>query len=62
MLPHAELMHRAAVLDLDFVDTQPSEAERAEVAVIGAVLAEPMLQALRRLAQEVESARRYGFE
>ncbi|MEV2216533.1 MerR family transcriptional regulator [Streptomyces sp. NPDC050997] len=62
MLPYAELMHRAAVLDLDFVETQPSEAEKAEVAVIGAVLAEPMLQALRRLAQEEESARRYGFE
>ncbi|MEU6771982.1 MerR family transcriptional regulator [Streptomyces sp. NPDC046759] len=61
MVPYAELMHRAAVLDLDFVETHASEAEKAEVAVIGAVLAEPMLQALRRLAQEEESARRYGF-
>ncbi|MEU0408800.1 MerR family transcriptional regulator [Streptomyces griseorubiginosus] len=62
MLPYAELMHRAAVLDLDFVETHPSEAQKAEVAVIGQVLAEPMLQALHRLAQEEESARRYGFE
>jgi DNA-binding transcriptional MerR regulator len=62
MVSYAELMHRAAVLDLDFVETHESEAEKAEVAVIGAVLAEPMLQALRRLAQEEESARRYGFQ
>ncbi|WP_460069833.1 MerR family transcriptional regulator [Streptomyces sp. YKOK-I1] len=59
---YAELMHRAAVLDLDFVETRESEAERIETAVLGAVLVEPMLQALHRLAQEEESARRYGFE
>lgn len=61
MLSYAELMHRAAVLDMDFVETYTSETEKAEVVLIGAVLAEPMLQALRRLAQEEESARRYGF-
>ncbi len=55
-------MHRAAVLDLDFVEAQESEAERIETAVLGAILVEPMLQALHRLAQEEESARRYGFE
>ncbi|MEU2227703.1 MULTISPECIES: MerR family transcriptional regulator [unclassified Streptomyces] len=59
---YAELMHEAAKLDLDFVETHPSEAEKVETAVLGAVLTEPMLQALRRLAQEEESARRYGFE
>ncbi|MER6956847.1 MULTISPECIES: MerR family transcriptional regulator [unclassified Streptomyces] len=59
---YAELMHRAAVLDLDFVETRESEAERIEAAVLGAILIEPMLQALHRLAQEEESARRYGFE
>lgn len=32
-----------------------------ETAVLGAVLTEPMLQALRRLAQEEETTRRYGF-
>ncbi|MEU1179809.1 MerR family transcriptional regulator [Streptomyces sp. NPDC005820] len=62
LVSYAELMHRAAVLDLDFVETRESEAERIETAVLGAVLVEPMLQALHRLAQEEESARRYGFE
>ncbi|KUN79596.1 MerR family transcriptional regulator [Streptomyces griseoruber] len=62
LMSYAELMHRAAVLDLDFVETRESEAERIETAVLGAVLVEPMLQALHRLAQEEESARRYGFE
>ncbi|MFK4147120.1 MerR family transcriptional regulator [Streptomyces sp. NPDC004065] len=62
MAPYARLMHRAAVLDLDFVETRPTEAERVEIAVLGTVLAEPLLLALRRLAQEEESARRYGFE
>ncbi|MBN0046195.1 MerR family transcriptional regulator [Streptomyces actuosus] len=62
LVDRARLMHRAAVLDLDFVDTQPSEAERVEAAVLGAILVEPMLSALHRLAQEEESARRYGFE
>ncbi|MGW1029580.1 MerR family transcriptional regulator [Streptomyces sp. NPDC002577] len=62
MIPYAQLMHRAATLDLDFVETHPSEAEKVETAVLGAILVEPMLQALHRLAQEEESARRYGFE
>ncbi|MFE2512418.1 MerR family transcriptional regulator [Streptomyces naganishii] len=62
MEPYARLMHEAAVLDLDFVETYPTEAERVEIAVLGTVLGEPMLLALRRLAQEEESARRYGFE
>ncbi|MCF3131583.1 MULTISPECIES: MerR family transcriptional regulator [Streptomyces] len=62
LVAYAQLMHRAAVLDLDFVETHPSEAEKVETAVLGAILAEPLLQALHRLAQEEESARRYGFE
>ncbi|WP_225840518.1 MerR family transcriptional regulator [Streptomyces sp. NK08204] len=62
LVSYAQLMHQAAVLDLDFVETHPSEAEKVETAVLGAVLAEPLLQALHRLAQEEESARRYGFE
>ncbi|MFF5535199.1 MerR family transcriptional regulator [Streptomyces cinerochromogenes] len=59
---YAQLMHEVARLDLDFVERHPSEAEKVETAVLGAVLTEPMLQALRRLAQEEESTRRYGFE
>ncbi|MCT9083343.1 MerR family transcriptional regulator [Streptomyces fulvoviolaceus] len=62
LAPYAELMHRTAVLDLDNMETQSSEAERIEWAVLGAILNEPVLQALHRLAQEEETTRRYGFE
>ncbi|MFF7094924.1 MerR family transcriptional regulator [Streptomyces rubradiris] len=62
LAPYAELMHRTAVLDLDNLEAEPSEAERIETAVLGAVLNEPLLRALHRLAQEEETARRYGFE
>ncbi|WP_328761704.1 MULTISPECIES: MerR family transcriptional regulator [unclassified Streptomyces] len=61
MAPYAELMHQAAVRDLDFVETHPSEAEKVETAVAAAVLFHPVLKALHRLAQEEESARRYGL-
>jgi DNA-binding transcriptional MerR regulator len=62
LAPYAELMHRTAVLDLDNMETYPTEAERVEFAILGAILNEPVLQALHRLAQEEESTRRYGFE
>ncbi|MFI8929825.1 MerR family transcriptional regulator [Streptomyces sp. NPDC053474] len=62
LAPYAELMHAAAKLDLDFLETHGSEAERVETAVAAAVLCEPVLRALHRLAQEEESARRYGIE
>ncbi|MGQ4416753.1 MerR family transcriptional regulator [Streptomyces sp. SAS_269] len=62
LAPYAELMHRTAVLDLDNMETHPSEAERIEFAVLGEILNEPVLPALHRLAQEEETARRYGFE
>ncbi|MFF7278989.1 MerR family transcriptional regulator [Streptomyces griseorubiginosus] len=62
LAPYAELMQRTAVLDLDSLEALPSGAERVEFAVLGAILNEPALQALHRLAQEEESARRYGFE
>ncbi|KQV95330.1 MerR family transcriptional regulator [Streptomyces sp. Root369] len=62
LAPYAELMHRTAVLDLDNLETYPSEAERVEFAILGAIINEPLLQALHRLAQEEESTRRYGFE
>jgi len=61
LMSYARLMHQAAVLDLDFVETHGSEAEKVETAVLGVILAQPILQALHRLAQEEESARRYGF-
>jgi DNA-binding transcriptional MerR regulator len=61
MAPYAQLMYQAAVRDLDFVETFPSEEEKAEAAVVGAVLFKPVLEAMHRLAQEEESARRYGI-
>ncbi|WP_369392093.1 MerR family transcriptional regulator [Streptomyces sp. CG1] len=61
LAPYAELMHRTAVLDLDNMEAYPSEAERVEFAILGVILNEPVKQALHRLAQEEETARRYGF-
>ncbi|NNN31759.1 MerR family transcriptional regulator [Streptomyces sp. S3(2020)] len=62
LVPYARLMHQVAELDMEFMESHVSEAEKAEVAVLGVVLVEPMLQALHRLAQEEESTRRYGYE
>ena len=61
MAPYAELMHQVANRDLDYLETHASEAERVETAVAATVLFEPVLTALHRLAQEEESARRYGL-
>ncbi|MER6344340.1 MerR family transcriptional regulator [Streptomyces sp. NPDC001595] len=61
MAPYAELMHEVARRDLDRLESHGSEAERVETAVAAAVLFEPVLRALHRLAQEEESARRYGI-
>ncbi|NUR39064.1 MAG: MerR family transcriptional regulator [Streptomyces sp.] len=62
LVPYARLMRQVAELDMEFMESHVLEAEKAEVAVLGVVLVEPMLQALHRLAQEEESTRRYGFE
>jgi DNA-binding transcriptional MerR regulator len=59
LLPYAELAERTAVLDLDALDGAEDPLELAERAVLLTVLLEPALLALRRLAQEHESARRY---
>lgn len=61
MAPYAELMHQVAMRDLDYLETHASDAERVETAVAATVLFEPVLTALHRLAQEEESARRYGL-
>ncbi|MEY9845030.1 MerR family transcriptional regulator [Streptacidiphilus sp. MAP5-3] len=61
LVPYAKLMQQMANLDLDFMETHPSKAEQVEVAVLGAVLLEPALTALHRLAQEEESTRRLGW-
>ncbi|MFJ5778082.1 MerR family transcriptional regulator [Streptomyces sp. NPDC093094] len=61
MAPYAQLMHEAARRDLDRLETLDSDTEKVELAVSSAVLFEPVLRALHRLAQEEESARRYGI-
>lgn len=62
LAPYAELMHEVARREFDFMETYASEAEKVEMAVASAVLFQPVLRALHRLAQEEESARRYGIE
>ncbi|PWI44254.1 MerR family transcriptional regulator [Streptomyces sp. ICBB 8177] len=61
LAPYAEQMARTAALDLDMLDEYPTPVEKVEAAVAAAVLYEPVLLSLRRLAQEEESARRYGL-
>ncbi|OEJ39829.1 transcriptional regulator [Streptomyces agglomeratus] len=60
LVPYAALAERTAALDLDQLADTTDTLERAERAVLLTVLLEPALLALRRLAQESESARRYG--
>ncbi|MBD0419163.1 MerR family transcriptional regulator [Streptomyces sp. NPDC052309] len=62
MAPYGQLMHEVARRDLDLMESRASEAEKVESAVAAAVLFQPVLRALHRLAQEEESARRYGIE
>ncbi|WP_031039414.1 MerR family transcriptional regulator [Streptomyces sp. NRRL F-5650] len=62
MAPYGALMMEVARRELDFMETHASEAEQVEMAVASAVLFQPVLRALHRLAQEEESARRYGIE
>ncbi|QKW18118.1 MerR family transcriptional regulator [Kitasatospora sp. NA04385] len=61
LLPYARTMEQAAVHDLDRTDLLPTDRERAEYAVASAVLFEPVLLNLRRLAQSEESSRRHGL-
>ncbi|MEV4229884.1 MerR family transcriptional regulator [Streptomyces bobili] len=60
LLPYARLAERIAVLDLDQLDGLTDPLEAAERALLLTVLLEPALMALRRMAQENESARRHA--
>ncbi|MFF3937071.1 MerR family transcriptional regulator [Streptomyces phaeofaciens] len=60
LLPYARLAERTAELDLDQLDGIADPLEAAERALLLTVLLEPALMALRRLAQENESARRHA--
>ncbi|MBD9703571.1 MerR family transcriptional regulator [Streptomyces caniscabiei] len=60
LLPYARLAERTATLDLDQLEGIEDSLEAAERALLLTVLLEPALLALRRMAQENESARRYA--
>ncbi|WP_042379414.1 MerR family transcriptional regulator [Streptacidiphilus melanogenes] len=60
LLPYAELARQTAVLDLDQLEDTDDSVEQAERALLLTVLLEPALLALRRMAQENESAARHG--
>ncbi|MEZ3179468.1 MerR family transcriptional regulator [Streptomyces pimonensis] len=60
LLPYARLAQRTAVLDLDQLRGIDDPLETAERALLLTVLLEPALMALRRMAQENESARRHA--
>lgn len=56
---YASSMHDVAEADLDTVPTADRQAA-VHAAVVGTILVEPVLTALRRLAQEDVSGRRFG--
>ncbi|MGW7006226.1 MerR family transcriptional regulator [Streptomyces sp. NPDC054933] len=60
LLPYARLAERTAVADLEQLEGIDDPLELAERAVLLTILLEPALLALRRMAQEHESARRHG--
>ena len=55
---YAQAMRRVAEVDLEVTARATSAAEAMRTVVIGTVLVDPVLLALRRLAQEAESAAR----
>ncbi|MGW4232955.1 MerR family transcriptional regulator [Streptomyces sp. NPDC004980] len=61
LVEQARVMRRVAVRDLDSMEEFPTEGEQVEAAVASAVLYEPLLASLRRLAQAEEAAQRYGL-
>ncbi|HSY15919.1 MAG TPA: MerR family transcriptional regulator [Jatrophihabitantaceae bacterium] len=60
LLPYARLAEATALLDLDQLSEVENSMNLAERALVLTVLLEPVLLALRRLAQEHESALRFG--
>jgi DNA-binding transcriptional MerR regulator len=58
---YGQVVEKVAELDLDHLDMVEGDTEKAEVVVATALLFEPALVALRRLAQEQETTRRYGL-
>ncbi|MGX2994297.1 MerR family transcriptional regulator [Streptomyces sp. JNUCC 64] len=60
LAPYARLARETAVTDLDHVEGRPSPEEQVEAAVALTVLYEPVLLSLRRLADALESHRRFA--
>lgn len=60
LVPYAELADRAARMDLDQLQDLADPLQQAERALLLTVVLEPALLALRRLAQEAESAKRFA--
>ncbi|WP_324289304.1 MerR family transcriptional regulator [Streptomyces sp. H34-S4] len=60
LVPYAELAGQIATVDLDKIEDLADPLEMAERALVLTVLLEPVLMALRRLAQEHQSAARRG--
>ncbi|MEU6841546.1 MerR family transcriptional regulator [Streptomyces sp. NPDC046716] len=61
LLAYARRMDEVARLDMERLDDLAGDAEKAELVVAAALLFEPVLLALRRLAQEEHSTRKYGL-
>jgi DNA-binding transcriptional MerR regulator len=62
LAPYARQMEAVAEHDHDVLESLPPGVERVETAVAAAVLHEPVLLNLRRLAQQELAARRYGYD
>lgn len=56
----AEAARRLAAVDVEVATAAPSPAAAMHTVVVGTVLTDPVIATLRRLAQEVESARALG--
>jgi DNA-binding transcriptional MerR regulator len=56
----AEAVRRIAAVDVAVATSSPSPAAALHTVVVGTVMMDPVLATLRRLAQEVESARVVG--
>ncbi len=58
---YADLAERIAVHDLRFVAQAPDNEGKLYAAVVGSILGDSLLAALRRLTQEHESAKMFGL-
>ncbi|MGH3434525.1 MAG: MerR family transcriptional regulator [Thermocrispum sp.] len=56
----AELMGRVADLDMELLAARDTLVEQVEVVVVGTVLGDAIMSAVRRIAQVDRSARRFG--